>query len=70
MEQVGSFCELELLFLYLELQYAFGMMELDQLDNACFNSGIRNSVGGMHGSSPGAPLVLVVCKQPKFHPEK
>jgi hypothetical protein len=45
-------------------------MALDQLDNACFNSGISERLGGMPASNPGAPLVMVVCQKPKIHPKK
>ena len=45
-------------------------MDLDQLDNACFDSGVQKRVGGMLGSNPGAPLVDWVGEQPEIHPKK
>ena len=55
MVAVGRVCELELLLLTLEMQSAPGRMALEQLDSACFNSGIRKRLGGVPASNPGAP---------------
>ena len=55
MVAVGRVCKLGLLLLALEMQSAPGRMALDQLDSACFNSGVSKRLGGVPASNPGAP---------------
>ena len=57
MVAVGRVCKLGLLLLALEMQSAPGRMAIDQLDSACFNSGVRKRLGRMPASNPGAPTV-------------